>query len=158
MTVFKWVCVLSMTGFWLLGCSPSQTPGVTSGVGSNERADQASFNALAGANWCFPADVNQNFFLSWKFQDDGVAFFSKTDSKTGIILFKQKKSWKMRSKILSVYEFQTTVELLKKQIGFALDLQTGNQTMTWTDVANSNCAGSQCSSTSTEAMTLTKCE
>ena len=160
MNFLRLLSVLSLIIFCLASCGPDQKNSTT--PAGDDRADAASFAALVGPKWCLaPNGTGRSaFVLSWNFRDDGIAYLTKTKVDNRQIIFNQKKKWTMRTKTLRVFEEASGVELLKKEISFAMDLNTGSQVMTWSDSAKpADCgANGTCSSTPVQAMTLTECE
>ncbi len=159
MNFLRLFSVLSLMIFCLSSCGPDQKNSVT--PAGEDRADAASFKALVGPKWCLPptGSGSNAFVLSWNFRDDGVAFLTNTKVDSRQIIFSKKKKWNMRLKTLRVLE-DSGVETLKKEISFAIDLNTGAQVMTWADIAKPvDCdANGKCSSSSVQAMTLKECE
>lgn len=161
MSYLKRISVLGFIVFCLFGCGQNQSNNSSNG-GTGDRADAASYKALVGPKWCLaPTGAGDSaFVLSWNFRDDGNAYLTKTKVDNRQVLFNQKKKWNLRSRTLRILEENSGVEIVKKEISFALDLATGVQAMTWAEPSQpADCAGnSPCSSTSIQAMTLTECE
>jgi hypothetical protein len=160
MNFLRLLSVLGLILFCLCSCGPDQNKAATPG-GGEARADAASIKALMGPKWCVPVTATpHDFSLSWNFRDDGTAFYTKTKLDNRQIIFNLKYTWIMRSKTLTILKDVSGVEVLKKDLSFALDLATGKQVMTWADPAKSDTcdANGNCSSTSIQAMTLTECE
>lgn len=154
----KRLCVLSIMTIWLFSCAPDSKQSTP--IAPGERADAASYKALIGPKWCLPPEEGiQGFSFSWNFLEDGSAYFTKTNLESRQIEFNQKKKWNMRAKVLTVQEENSGVEVLKKELRFTLDLNTGIQAMTWIDIApTSNCVDGSCSSASIQAIILRECE
>lgn len=142
------------SGLW--GCAPSQSAG--SPTPSDDRADANSYKALVGPKWCLSSQNTQGLILSWVFRDDGKASYTTTNPETRQTIT-QPQTWRMRRKTLSIYDERSGTEVIKKEISFALDLNTGIQVMQWAAPSMpSNCVDGSCTSVSTPAMTLTECE
>lgn len=96
------------------------------------RVDEASFRALIEVKWCQAKDAQNNFYIKWEFQQkDSIALMTKISTEAGIPKVTYQKKWSMQEKTLSIREISSNVEIIKKDLSFAFDLNTGTRLMQW---------------------------